>query len=126
MELITGVEGIPPAIGPYSPATKSGGLIFVSGQMPQGSDGEFRTGDIKEQTEIVLGNLRSILEHAGSSLDLVLTTTVYLTDLSEFGAMNEVYAATFGAHRPARATVQVANLLRGVRIEISAVAEAAS
>jgi 2-iminobutanoate/2-iminopropanoate deaminase len=114
----------PPAMGPYSQAIVAGDLVFCAGQL--GLDPKTRQiigGDIKEQTRRVLDNLAAVLEAAGSSLDRVTKTTVFLEDISEFAAMNEVYAERFGAHRPARSTVQVAKLPgTGGRVEIECIA----
>jgi len=114
----------PAALGPYSQAIRSGNLLFVSGQIPlDPATGELVDGNIEVQTERVLKNLAAVLEEAGSSLDKVLKTTVYLRDLGDFGRMNEVYAKFFGETPPARATVEVARLPRDVSIEIDLVAE---
>jgi len=113
----------PAAIGPYSQAIRCGQLVFVSGQIPlDPATGKILESDIAAQTERVLQNLAAILEAAGSSLSRVLKTTVYLVDLNDFAAMNEVYARFFAECPPARATVQVARLPRDVRVEIEAVA----
>jgi 2-iminobutanoate/2-iminopropanoate deaminase len=113
----------PEAIGPYSQAIKANGFIFASGQIPlDPATMQIVAGGIEEQTGRVLKNLKAVLEAAGSSLDHVVKTTVYLADMSEFAAMNEIYARYFGARKPARATVQVARLPRDVRIEIDVVA----
>lgn len=115
----------PAAIGPYSQAIRWGEFIFVSGQIPLDPvSGKTVEGGIATQTERVLKNLAAILEAAGSSLAQILKTTVYLVDLNEFAAMNEVYARFFAENPPARATVQVARLPRDVRVEIEAVAGA--
>ncbi|HVA01796.1 MAG TPA: RidA family protein [Terriglobia bacterium] len=117
-------SGAPAALGPYSQAIRSGNLLFVSGQIPlDPATGELVDGNIEVQTERVLKNLAAVLEEAGSSLDKVLKTTVYLRDLGDFGRMNEVYAKFFGETPPARATVEVARLPRDVSIEIDLVAE---
>ena len=114
----------PAAIGPYSQAVRSGSLLFLSGQIPlDPATGQLVAGDISAQTERVLKNLAAILDAAGSSLEKVLKTTVYLRDLAEFGKMNEVYGRFFGEQPPARATVQVARLPRDAAIEIDLVAE---
>jgi len=116
-------ENAPAAIGPYSQAIKAGGFVFVSGQIainPQ--TGELIAGGIAEQTERVLKNVSAVLEAAGSSLDQVVKTTVFLADMKEFSAMNEVYATFFSETPPARATVAAAGLPRDVRVEIEAVA----
>jgi 2-iminobutanoate/2-iminopropanoate deaminase len=114
----------PAAIGPYSQAVRVGNLLFVSGQIPiDPATGEVVAGDIRVQTGQVMKNLAAIVEAAGSSLDRVAKTTVYLRDLSEFSAMNEVYAQFFGGDPPARATVQVARLPRDAAIEIDLIAQ---
>ena len=108
---------------PYSQAIAAGGFVFVSGQValePGGSD--LKGGTVQEQTEQVFANLRAILEAAGSSLDKVVKTTVFLQDFADFAAMNEVYAQHIGATPPARATVEVAALPSGALVEIEAVA----
>jgi 2-iminobutanoate/2-iminopropanoate deaminase len=116
-------ENAPAAIGPYSQAIKAGGFVFCSGQVaidPQ--TGQFVAGGIAEQTERVLKNLQAVLEAAGSSLDQVVKTTVFLADMKEFSAMNEVYARFFSEPPPARATVAAAGLPRDARVEIEVVA----
>jgi 2-iminobutanoate/2-iminopropanoate deaminase len=114
----------PAAIGPYSQAIRTGSLLFVSGQIPlDPATGQLHGGDIRAQTRQVLKNLAAILQAAGSSLARVVKTTVYLRDLSEFAAMNEVYAEFFSDQPPARATVQVARLPRDAAVEIDLVAE---
>lgn len=113
----------PPAIGPYSQAVDAGGFVFLAGQIAiDPSTGQLVHGDIRTQTERVLRNLEAVLAAAGLGLDRVVKTTVYMTDLAEFSAMNEVYARFFPRPPPARATVQVAALPRGARVEIEAVA----
>jgi 2-iminobutanoate/2-iminopropanoate deaminase len=113
----------PQAIGPYSQAIKANGFIFASGQIPlDPATMRIVEGGIEEQTGRVLENLKSVLEAAGSSLDRVVKTTVYLADMGEFAAMNEIYTRYFGATKPARATVQVARLPRDVKVEIDVVA----
>jgi 2-iminobutanoate/2-iminopropanoate deaminase len=113
----------PQAIGPYSQAIKANGFIFASGQIPLDPDTmQIVEGGVQEQTERVLDNLKAVLEAAGTSLDRVVKTTVYLADMSEFVAMNEIYARYFGATKPARATVQVARLPRDVKVEIDVIA----
>ena len=116
-------ENAPAAIGPYSQAIKAGGFVFASGQIhidPQ--TGQFVGEGIAEQTRQVLQNLGAVLEAAGSSLDLVVKTTVFLADMKEFSGMNEVYATFFSSPPPARATVAAAGLPRDARVEIEAVA----
>ncbi len=113
----------PRAIGPYSQAVIAGNLVFCSGQIPLDPETMEIVGDtITEQTNRVFMNLAGLLEAAGSGLQKVVKTTVYLKDMSEFTAMNEEYARHFGDHRPARAAVEVARLPKDVRIEIDAIA----
>ncbi|MBI1762187.1 MAG: RidA family protein [Acidobacteria bacterium] len=113
----------PQAIGPYSQAVKVNGLVFCSGQIPlDPATMQVIEGDVKAQTERVLVNLSAVLEAAGSSLERVVKTTVFLLDMNDFAAMNEVYAAYFSNNRPARSTVQVSRLPRDVRVEIEVVA----
>ena len=113
----------PAAIGPYSQAIRAGGFVFASGQIPiDPATGEFVKGGVAEQTEQVLKNLSAVLEAAGSGLDKVVKTTVFLADMKEFAQMNEVYGKFFTAAPPARATVAAAGLPRDARVEIEAVA----
>jgi 2-iminobutanoate/2-iminopropanoate deaminase len=113
----------PQAIGPYSQAIVAGSLVFTAGQIPLDPEtGELITGDIATQTERVLQNLTAILLAAGTSLHRVVKTTVFLSDMQDFAAMNEVYARHFKEHKPARSTVQAAGLPRAVKVEIEAVA----
>ena len=115
--------GAPAAIGPYSQGMRLGDLIFTAGQIPLDPGSMEIVGeDVAEQTERVLQNLRAILIEAGASLDTVLKTTVYLADMDDFAAMNEVYGRHFTSHKPARSTVEVARLPKDVRVEIDAVA----
>ena len=108
---------------PYSQAISAGGLVFVSGQLSLRPDHAEIVGDsIAEQTEQVFANLRAILEAAGSGLDRLVKTTVYLTDLGDFGGMNEVYGRHVGDAPPARATIEVAALPSGAKVEIEAIA----
>ena len=108
---------------PYSQAISAGGLVFVSGQLSLRPDHAEIVGDsIAEQTEQVFANLRAILEAAGSGLDRLVKTTVYLTDLGDFGGMNEVYARHVGEDRPARSTVEISALPSGALVEIEAIA----
>jgi len=110
---------------PYSQAIQSGGFVFVSGQLPVRPDHAEIVGDsIQEQTEQVFANLRAILEAAGSGLDRIVKTTVYLTDLGDFAGMNEVYARYVGEVPPARATIEISALPSGVKVEIEAIATA--
>ena len=113
----------PGAIGPYSQAIIAGGFVFVSGQIPlDPATGTLVGGDIAAQTHRVLKNLDAILRAAGVSFNTVVKTTVYLSDMSEFAAMNAVYGEYFPAPAPARATVQVARLPRDVKVEIDVIA----
>ena len=108
---------------PYSQAIKANGFVFVSGQLSLlPGQKELKDGDIKEQTEQVFANLRAILEEAGSSLDSLVKTTVFLQDLDDFAGMNEVYASHVGGTPPARSTVEVAKLPSGALVEIEAIA----
>jgi 2-iminobutanoate/2-iminopropanoate deaminase len=123
MKEIIATDRAPKAIGPYSQATRHDGLIYSSGQIPLDPvTGQLIEGGIVEQTARVLENLKGVLEAAGAGLDSVLKTTVFLKDMAEFGAMNEVYAKYFGTNPPARATVEVARLPRDARVEIEAIA----
>lgn len=116
----------PAAIGPYSQAVSSGGFLFCSGQIPlDPATGKMVEGGIEAQTERVLKNLEAVLAAGGSTLASVVKTTVYLADLADFPAMNAVYGKFFGQAPPARATVQVAKLPAGARVEIDAVATTA-
>lgn len=114
---------LPAPKGPYSPAIRAGGFVFVSGQGPIRPDtGEVVKGSIAEQTRQVLENIKAILAAAGLGMDAVVKTTVYLADIRDFAAMNEVYATYFPADPPARTTIQAANLPLGIGVEIDAVA----
>lgn len=114
----------PKALGPYSQAVAANGFIFCAGQIPLDSSGNLVEGDVAAQTHQVLRNLRAVLRAAGSDLDAALKTTVFLKSMDDFAAMNEVYGRPeyFGAHAPARSTVEVARLPRDVRVEIEVVA----
>ena len=113
----------PQAIGPYSQAIRAGDYLFVSGQIPiDPATGTLVSGSIADETRRVLDNLGAILAAAGGSFDRVVKTTVYLADMADFAAMNEVYAGYFPAPAPARATVQAARLPRDVRVEIDLIA----
>jgi len=114
----------PAAIGPYSQAVVSNGFAFLSGQIPlDPATGQIVEGDITAQTMRVLENIKAVLEGSGSSLNRVVKTTVYLTDMREFAKMNEVYAGYFPQGPPARATIEAARLPRDVRVEIDCIAE---
>jgi len=121
-ELIT-AEGAAKAIGPYSPALKIGNLLFLSGSIPLDPvTGELVEGGIKEQTTRVMENIKALLGAAGASFNNIARTTVFMVDLGEFGAMNEIYSSYFTAPYPARSTVQVVKLPRDVRVEIDVIA----
>jgi 2-iminobutanoate/2-iminopropanoate deaminase len=120
---IVATERAPRAIGPYSQAVRSGNFLFASGQIPiDPATGEFVAGGITEQTEQVMRNVSAILEAAGAGLQQVVKTTVFLADMDDFTAMNEVYGRFFGEDPPARATVQAARLPRDARVGIEAIA----
>ena len=120
---VIATDDAPKAIGPYSQAVASGDLIFCAGQVAlDPASGDSMTGDVRAQTERVLDNLAAVLAAARSDLAHVVKTTVYLLDFNDFAAMNEVYAKRFGDHRPARATVGVSALPKGLRVEIECVA----
>ena len=114
-------ENAPAAIGPYSQAIDLGEMIFTSGQIPVAPDGSVSS-DISEQTRQALLNLKAVVEAGGSSFDKVIKTTVFITDMAQFGAINAVYSEFFSEPYPARSCVQVAALPKGVSIEIEAVA----
>ena len=123
MKEVVTTTGAPAALGPYSQAIKANGFVFSAGQIPiEPATGEVVGGDITAQTERVMKNLEAVLAAAGSSFDRVVRTTVYLTDLADFAAMNEVYARYFPAAPPARSTVQISGLARQVRVEIDVIA----
>jgi len=113
----------PKAIGPYCQAILANGFVYTAGQIAlDPATGELLRGGIKDQTARVLANLKAVLEAAGSDLSRVVKTTVFLVDMADFNAMNEVYGQIFGGHKPARSTVAVAALPRGARVEIDVVA----
>jgi len=123
MKQVISTEKAPSAIGPYSQAIRIGNLVFCSGQIPIDPEtGEFVSGGIKEQTEQVLKNLTAVLESAGATLQNVVKTTVFLADMNDFAAMNEVYARFFSDNKPARSTVQAARLPRDAKVEIECIA----
>ena len=122
MQIVQTVQG-PKSIAPSSPATIPNGFVFTAGQIAlDPATMEVVAGGIKDQTTRVMANLKAILEAAGSSMEKVVKTTIFLIDMTDFMAMNEVYGAAFGEHRPARSTVAVSMLPRSVRVEIEAVA----
>ncbi len=121
---VVATDAAPRAIGPYSQAIVAGNLVFCSGQIaldPTTGD-MIGASDVAEQARQVMQNLKAVLEAAGSSLDRVVQTTIYLTDLGDFGTVNEIYGSYFSSEPPARATVQVAGLPKGAMVEIDAVA----
>ena len=120
---IIATDKAPRAIGPYSQAVRSGNLVFASGQIPiDPATGEFVAGGIAEQTEQVLRNLTQVFGAAGIGLGQIIKTTVFLADMDDFSAMNEVYGRFFSENPPARATVQAARLPRDAKVEIEAIA----
>jgi 2-iminobutanoate/2-iminopropanoate deaminase len=114
----------PAAIGAYSQAVKVGDMIYTSGQIPLTPQGELVTGDIHDQTRQILNNLQAVLEEAGSSLSQIVKTTIYLTNMDDFIAVNTVYGEYFAGSYPARSTVAVKTLPKNVDIEIDAIAVA--
>ena len=123
MKEIIATEDAPRAIGPYSQAVRAGNFVFASGQIPiDPATGEFVPGGIAEQTEQVLQNLTALFAAAGVGLDQIVKTTVFLADMNDFTAMNEVYGRFFSEAPPARATVQAARLPRDAKVEIEAIA----
>ena len=123
MKEVVATELGPKAIGPYSQAIKANGMVFLSGQIPLDPlTQQIVEGDVARQTERVLENLKAVVQAAGSSLDRVVKTTVFLADLNDFAAMNEVYARYFQNQPPARSTVEVARLPRDARVEIDLIA----
>jgi len=122
MEFVA-TDKAPGAIGPYSQATVAGHMVFTAGQIAlDPATMEIVGADVTQQTEQVLRNLTAVLEAAGAGLGSVAKTTVYLADMADFQAMNEVYARHFGDHKPARAAVQAAALPKGALVEIDAIA----
>lgn len=113
----------PHAIGPYSQAIKSGGVIYTSGQIGLMPNGELAGADVETQTHQVLKNLHYVLEAGGAQMTDVIKTTIYLADMNDFTVVNEIYGQYFGDHRPARSTVEVSRLPRDVRIEIDCIAK---
>jgi 2-iminobutanoate/2-iminopropanoate deaminase len=113
----------PEAIGPYSQAIRLGGLLFTSGQIAlEPATGKLKDGDVSAQTEQALSNLAAVLEAGGSSLDRVVKATIFLKDMADFAAVNQVYAKCFGVSLPARSCVEVARLPRDAKVEIEAIA----
>ena len=123
MNAIT-TSNAPAAIGPYSQAAAVGGFLFTSGQIPlDPATMQVVDGDIVAQAELVMKNLTAVLRNAGASWAEVVKTTIFLADMADFAKVNEVYAAHIGGSRPARSTVAVAGLPRGVRVEIECIAK---
>ena len=123
MKETVSTDNAPGAIGPYSQAIKAGGMVFCSGQIPiDPATGEFVSDVVAEQTEQVLKNLIEVLKAAGTGLDKVVKTSVFLADMGDFAEMNEVYGRFFGENKPARSTVQAAGLPRGAKVEIDCIA----
>ncbi|MEZ0479596.1 RidA family protein [Planococcus sp. SSTMD024] len=113
------------AIGPYSQGVISGDMFYSSGQIPLKADGELVQGGIAEQTHQVFANLQAVLGEAGSSLQHVIKTTVFIKDMNDFAELNSIYASYFGDHKPARSTVEVARLPKDVKVEIEVIAKVA-
>jgi 2-iminobutanoate/2-iminopropanoate deaminase len=112
----------PQAIGPYSQAVKANGMVYTSGQIALTPEGEMLENDVVVQTKQVLKNLTAVLEEAGSSLDKVIKTTIFLDSMDDFATVNEIYAEAFGNHKPARSTVAVKTLPKNALVEIDAIA----
>ncbi len=119
---IISTPNAPAAIGPYSQAVKYGDTIYVSGQLPLNPETKEMDEDVSKQTEQSMKNIKAILEEAGSSMEEVIRCGIFVTDLGDFAAVNEVYAGFFTGDFPARATVQVAALPLGAKVEIDAIA----
>jgi 2-iminobutanoate/2-iminopropanoate deaminase len=123
MRTAVSTDHAPKAIGPYSQAVRAGQLIFISGQIPiDPATGNLIAGDIAAMTHRVFANIKAILAAAGGTLDQVVRTTVFLADMNDFAAMNEVYATYFSQPAPARSTVQAARLPKDARVEIDVIA----
>jgi 2-iminobutanoate/2-iminopropanoate deaminase len=120
---VVATDAAPKAIGPYSQAIVTDGLVYTAGQVAlDPKSGELVGRTTAEQTEQVFANLKAVLSAAGTNLDNVVKTTVYLADMADFAQMNEVYAKHFGTHKPARSTVQAAGLPKNARVEIDVIA----
>ena len=123
MKEVIKTNDVPQAIGPYSQAIKANGFVFISGQIAiDPATGELVEGDVGKQADRVLQSLRAILQAAGSSMEQVVRTTVFLKNMSDFATMNQVYATFFTTQQPARSTVEVAQLPRNVLVEIDVIA----
>ena len=124
MELIN-TDLAPEAVGPYSQAAQVGNLIYLSGQIPIDPETQelcLFDGDVTKQAELVISNIQGVLQSKGLTLKDIFKTTIFLTDMADFAAVNEVYAKAFGNHRPARSTIAVAGLPKGVSVEIESIA----
>ncbi len=119
---VVSTNNAPAAIGPYVQGMVVNNLFYSSGQIPLTASGEFVDGDITAQTNQVFENLKAVLAEAGSSLDKVVKTTVFISDMEDFAAMNDEYARHFGSHKPARTTVEVARLPKDAKVEIEVIA----
>ncbi|QDQ00615.1 RidA family protein [Lysinibacillus fusiformis] len=119
---VVATTNAPAAIGPYAQGIIVNGMFYSSGQIPLTAAGELVDGDIVAQTHQVFANIKAVLEAAGSSLENVVKTTVFMKDMNDFVAMNEVYASHFGEHKPARSAVEVARLPKDVKVEIEVIA----
>ncbi|OAH56770.1 MULTISPECIES: RidA family protein [Bacillaceae] len=119
---IINTKKAPAAIGPYSQGIIVNNLFYSSGQIPLTAEGTLVDGSIEEQTHQVFANLKAVLEEAGASLESVVKVTVFLSDMEEFGAVNEVYGEYFSVHKPARSCVEVARLPKDVKVEIEVIA----
>jgi 2-iminobutanoate/2-iminopropanoate deaminase len=120
---VISTDKAPAAIGPYSQAIRAGEMLFCSGQIPlDPATGEIVAGDVTAQTERVMANIAAVLTAAGTGFDNVIKTTIYLADMGDFAAMNEIYGRCFPHHKPARSTVAVKGLPRGVLLEIEVIA----
>jgi 2-iminobutanoate/2-iminopropanoate deaminase len=120
---VVSTDKAPAAIGPYSQAIQAGNLLFCSGQIPLDPvSGEIVAGDVRRQTEQVMENISAVLSSAGTGFNDVVKATVFLAEMSDFGIVNEVYGLYFSSHKPARSTVAVKELPRGVRVEIEVIA----
>ena len=125
MKTVISTDKAPAAIGPYSQATKINGMIYTSGMIPiNPATGELVTGSVEEQAEQAISNLENLIKEAGSSMDKVVKTVVFISNMDDFGKINEVYARHFKDPYPARSCVQVARLPKDVAIEIEAIVEA--
>lgn len=119
---VVSTPNAPAAIGPYSQAIRAGDMLFMSGQIPLKPDGTLVKGSIKEQTEQAIENMKAVLASQGLTMDNIVKTNIFLSSMDHFAEMNEVYATAFTAEPPARSTVAVAGLPKGVDVEIEAIA----